>query len=78
MWGTITDLLLGFGMLAQYAQIRILSKQNKVLSQAVEETFKLADEKLDELADAVNANADVLIEQVDAWVDFQNELNKIK
>lgn len=78
MWGIITDLLLGFGMLAQYATIRILSKQNKVLNQAVTETFKLADEKLDELADAVNANADVLIEQVDAWVDFQNELNKMK
>lgn len=78
MWGIITDLLLGLGMLAQYATIKILRKQNKVISQAVEETFKLADEKLVELADAVNANADVLIEQVDAWVDFQNELNKMK
>lgn len=78
MWGIITDLLLGLGLLAQYATIRILNKKIETLSKAVTGTFKLADDKLDELADAVNANADVLIEQVDAWIDFQKQLNDDK
>jgi hypothetical protein len=64
MWSTMTDIILGLALTAQYTKIIKLQRYLDAITKATSDALGQVDEQVEELINVINTNADTLADHM--------------